>query len=95
MPRSEIRRVWEENFRVYGMRKVCPQLNREGVKVAKWRVVRGRRIKTTVSAPASDRPEGRFHAERLQAPRQPYLLCRDLCERRAHCPTSTRNGFVH
>ena len=29
----EIRRVWEENFRVYGVRKVWRQLNREDTKV--------------------------------------------------------------
>ena len=30
----EIRRVWEENFRVYGVRKVWRQLQREGIAVA-------------------------------------------------------------
>ncbi len=29
--RAEIRRVWEENFRVYGAKKVWRQLNREGM----------------------------------------------------------------
>ena len=33
--RPEIRRVWEENFQVYGVRKVWRQLNREGVDVAR------------------------------------------------------------
>jgi hypothetical protein len=33
--RSEIRRVWEANFRVYGGRKVWRQLRREGVAVAR------------------------------------------------------------
>src|SRR5690554_7300987 len=32
---EEIRRVWEENFRVYGVRKVWLQLNREGFEVAR------------------------------------------------------------
>ncbi len=31
--REEIRRVWEENFEVYGVRKVWRQLNREGIAV--------------------------------------------------------------
>jgi len=31
---DEIRRVWDENFRVYGARKVWRQLNREGITVA-------------------------------------------------------------
>ena len=36
----EIRRVWEENFRVYGARKVWRQLKREQIKVAKCTVER-------------------------------------------------------
>ena len=32
--REGIRRVWEENFRVYGVRKVWQQLRREGIAVA-------------------------------------------------------------
>lgn len=31
----DIQRVWEENFRVYGARKVWKQLNREGLSVAR------------------------------------------------------------
>lgn len=33
--RPEIERVWEENFRVYGARKVWRQLNREDIRIAK------------------------------------------------------------
>jgi transposase InsO family protein len=33
--RRHIRRVWEENFRVYGVRKIWRQLGREGVVVAR------------------------------------------------------------
>ena len=56
----EIDRVWRENRRVYGARKLWKQLNREGHKVARctvarlmWDmglqgVVRGRKFKTTV-----------------------------------------------
>ena len=56
---GEVRRVWEENFRVYGVRKVWRQLQREGIVVARCTVarlmralglrgvVRGRRVKTT------------------------------------------------
>ena len=33
--RTEIRRVYEENFRVYGVRKVWRQLLREGIAVAR------------------------------------------------------------
>ena len=54
-----IRAVWDENFGVYGVRKVWRQLLRDGVKVARCTVARlmkvmglegvrrGRRIKTT------------------------------------------------
>ena len=38
--RPEIRRVWRENFEVYGARKVWRQLNREGVVVARCTVAR-------------------------------------------------------
>jgi len=66
--KPEIQRVWDEHFRVYGVRKVWRQLLREGFVVARCTVerlmrelglqgvVRGRRIKTTVPDDASDRP---------------------------------------
>ena len=38
--RAEIGRVWEENFGVYGVRKVWRALNREGVWVARCTVAR-------------------------------------------------------
>jgi len=37
---GEIRRVWRENFAVYGAEKVWRQLNREGTRVARCTVVR-------------------------------------------------------
>lgn len=64
----EIRRVWEQNFRVYGARKVWLQLNREQIKVARCTterlmralglqgVVRGRGYKTTIPDDAAARP---------------------------------------
>lgn len=57
-----------ENFCVYGARKVWPQLNREGIKVARCTierlmqdlglsgVVRGRKGRTTITAAATARP---------------------------------------
>lgn len=78
--RVEIQRVWEANYRVYGVRKVWRQLNREGFPVARCTVarlmsemdlrgaVRGRRLKTTIPDGAADRPldlvERDFTAER-------------------------------
>src|SRR4051812_42383174 len=38
--RGSIRRVWQENFRVYGARKVWKQLNREGIPIARCTVER-------------------------------------------------------
>jgi len=67
--REEIRRVWDENFCVYGAKKVWRQLVREEVEVARCTVqrlmremalegaVRGRRVKkTTVADESADRP---------------------------------------
>src|SRR5690606_19524135 len=56
----DIQRVWEQNFRVYGARKVWKQLKREGVTLARCTVERlmrrlgiegvrrGKRVRTTV-----------------------------------------------
>ena len=66
--RHEIRRVWEENFRVYGVRKVWRQMKREGIDVARCTVerlmrqtglqgaVRGRKFKTTITDDSVARP---------------------------------------
>jgi putative transposase len=78
--REEVRRVWKDNFEVYGVRKVWHQLNREGHTVARCTVarlmsglglcgvVRGRRCKTTLPADEANRPmdlvELDFTAER-------------------------------
>jgi putative transposase len=66
--REEIRRVWETNLRVDGVRKVWRQLLREGIAVARCTVarlmrqlglvgaIRGRRFKTTVPDTSAARP---------------------------------------
>ena len=63
-----IQRVWDENFQVYGTRKVWQQLNREAPPVARCTVrrlmrklglqgvVRGRTCRTTIPQETSDRP---------------------------------------
>ncbi|MEN7974121.1 MAG: IS3 family transposase, partial [Verrucomicrobiota bacterium] len=63
----QIRRVWEENFQVYGVRKVWRQLRREGIAVARCTVerlmrqlglqgiTRGKKRHTTVSDPEQER----------------------------------------
>ena len=76
--RSEVQRVFEENLRVYGVRKVWHQLRREGVPVARCTVarlmhdmglagvIRGKPVRTTVSDRAArcplDRVNRQFHA---------------------------------
>ena len=64
----DIQRVWEENFQVYGARKVWRQLNREDIEVARCTVERlmqrlgiegarrGRSCRTTISDAAAERP---------------------------------------
>lgn len=64
----DIQRVWKENYRVYGARKIWKQLNRETIRVARCTVerlmkqlgvqgvVRGRHCKTTISNPTADHP---------------------------------------
>ena len=78
--RDKIKRVWDENFEVYGARKVWRELNREGIRVARCTVerlmrgmglrgaVRGKRIRTTVAGHNDARPldlvKREFHADR-------------------------------
>jgi transposase InsO family protein len=78
-----IRRVFAENFEVYGARKVWRQLKREGERVARCTVerlmqalglqgvIRGKPVRTTVSDKATpcplDRVNRQFHAERPDA----------------------------
>ncbi len=49
--RPAIRRVWEENFRVYGVRKVWHQLHREGVDVARCTTARLMRVQRRHAPP--------------------------------------------
>ena len=69
----EIQRVWDENFQVYGARKVRRQLNREGIRFERLKVERlmkllglkgvrrGRKCRTTVADSESDRPADLVH----------------------------------
>ena len=81
--RGTIQRVFDENFRVYGVRKVWRQMMREGESVARCTVarlmkdmglrgvIRGRTIKTTFSDKAApcplDKVNRQFRAERPNA----------------------------
>jgi transposase InsO family protein len=86
---TAIQRVWEENFRVYGARKVWRQLQREGVAVARCTVerlmgrlglqgvVRGRRCRTTIPAALAERPLDRVQRQ-FTATRPNQLWVADL-----------------
>ena len=81
--KQAIQRVWEENFRVYGVRKVWRQLKREGEQAARCTVARlmkdmglkgirrGKSIRTTISNKAMpcplDRVNRTFRAARPNA----------------------------
>lgn len=96
----EIQRVWNENFRVYGARKVWRQLNREGLRVARCTVerlmrteglsgaVRGRRFKTTITDDTAARPADLVCRE-FTASRPNQLWVSDLTY------VATWQGFVY
>ena len=87
--KTEIRRAYEENFRVYGVRKVWRQLLREGIAVARCTVarlmrtmglrgvVRGKTIRTTVSNAATPCPLDRVNRQ-FKAPCPNALWVSDL-----------------
>ena len=81
--------MFEENFRVYGVRKVRKQLGREGVAVARCTVVRlmramglqgavrGKPVRTTISDTAVPCPLDRVNRQ-FQAPRSHALWVSDI-----------------
>ena len=98
--RPEITRVWEANFKVYGVRKVWRQLRREGIDVARCTVarlmrqiglrgaVRGKAVKTTISNPATPCPADHVNRQ-FKAPRPNRLWVSDFTY------VSTWSGFVY
>ena len=98
--RTEIRRVWEANFRVYGVRKVWRQLRREGIAVARCTIarlmrqmglsgaVRGKAVKTTISNPATPCPCDKVNRQ-FQAARPNALWVSDFTY------VATWQGFVY
>ncbi|MGH7927887.1 MAG: IS3 family transposase [Candidatus Binatia bacterium] len=96
----DIQRVWDDNFRVYGVRKVWRQLKREGFHVARCTVarlmrdlglrgvVRGRKVKTTVPDALLDRPLDRVKRQ-FNAFRPNALWVADLTY------VATWRGFVY
>jgi putative transposase len=96
----EIRRVFEANFHVYGVRKVWRQLHREGIVVARCTVarlmramglqgaVRGRKVRTTIPDPAAACPLDRVNRQ-FKAPRPNALWVSDFTY------VATWAGFVY
>jgi putative transposase len=98
--RSEIRRVWEGNFRVYGVRKVWRQLGREGIAVARCTTarlmrqmglsgaIRGKAVKTTIGNPAAPCPRDKVNRQ-FRVPRPNALWVADFTY------VATWQGFVY
>ena len=97
---QEIRRVWDENKQVYGVRKVWKQLRREGHGTARCTVerlmrrlglrgvIRGRMVKTTVSDKATPCPLDKVNRQ-FRAARPNALWVSDFTY------VSTWQGFVY
>ena len=97
---KEIRRVYEENFQVYGARKVWRQLGREGIRVARCTVerlmrslglagvVRGEKCRTTVADDRADWPADRVNRQ-FKADRPDQLWVADFTY------VATGVGFVY
>ena len=98
--RGEIQRVWQENFRVYGVRKVWRQLQREGIEVARCTVARlmkslglrgarrGRVRTTTRAGRGQQRPQDAVQRV-FTAPRPNALWVADMTY------VATSQGFVY
>ena len=96
----EIRRVFETNFHVYGVRKIWRQLGREGIVVARCTVarlmramglkgvVRGKTVRTTLPDPAALCPLDRVNRQ-FKAPRPNALWVSDFTY------VATWSGFVY
>ena len=96
----EVRRVFEENFSVYGVRKIWRQLQREGFDVARCMVarlmkemglagaIRGKPVRTTVSNAPAPCPLDRVNRQ-FQAPRPNALWVSDFTY------VATWAGFVY
>jgi transposase InsO family protein len=99
--RVEVKRVWDENFSVYGVEKVWRQLGREGVEVARCTIerlmramglrgaVRGRAFKvTTIADESAMRPQDLVHRD-FRASRPNQLWVADITY------VATWAGFVY
>ncbi|MGB5257412.1 MAG: IS3 family transposase [Woeseiaceae bacterium] len=98
--RPEIQRVWDQNYKVYGVRKAWHQLKREGFDVARCTVarlmeqlglrgaVRGKVMKTTHSDTSAPCPQDKVNRQ-FRAPAPNMLWVSDFTY------VSTWQGFVY
>ena len=97
---SEIRRVFDDNFQVYGVRKIWRQMQREGFEVARCTVarlmrkmglqgvIRGKRVRTTIADKTAICPLDRVNRQ-FRAPRPNMLWVSDFTY------VATWSGFVY
>ncbi|WP_299794633.1 IS3 family transposase [uncultured Marivita sp.] len=98
--RPEIERVWEQNYKVYGVRKVWHQLRREGFDVARCTVtrlmkdlglegiIRGKKHRTTIPDKSQPCPLDKVNRQ-FKAPAPNMLWVSDFTY------VATWQGFVH
>jgi transposase InsO family protein len=98
--KAEVRRVFDANFQVYGVRKVWRQLRREGMEIARCTVarlmrsmglqgvIRGKSVRTTVSDKAAPCPLDHVNRQ-FKAPRPNALWVSDFTY------VATWSGFVY
>ena len=98
--KADVRRVFEANFGVYGVRKVWRHLGREEIAVARCTVarlmrqmglsgaVRGKAVKTTISNKAAPCPRDKVNRQ-FQAPKPNFLWVADFTY------VATWQGFVY
>lgn len=98
--RPEIERVWEQNYKVYGVRKVWHQMRREGFDVARCTVarlmkdigiegvIRGKKHRTTIPDKSQPCPLDKVNRQ-FKAPAPNMLWVSDFIY------VATWQGFVH
>ena len=98
--RPEIERVWEQNYKVYGVRKVWHQMRREGFDVARCTVarlmkdlglegvIRGKKARTTIPDKAQPCPLDKVNRQ-FRAPAPDMLWVSDFTY------VATWQGFVY
>ncbi len=98
--KADVRRVFDANFQVYGVRKIWRQLRREGQEIARCTVarlmrsmgiqgvIRGKPVRTTISDKAAPCPLDHVNRQ-FTAPRPNALWVSDFTY------VATWNGFVY